>query len=223
MSNRYKETTTQSVLNPNTAITTSKTSFAEMLFFLIAFVILLSDLLMMIGQCLSLIHKRNQWIKVLLMYQTHYHYINHLKCKSYTRSNPNPIPLHEVTQEHMLKKSINSPLKEHFQNTILRKIAPLQVHKLTCWEKNTVKQCILYNTHNRTIGKNGSVIEWTWKVDFIDPLASEIHIQGHGSFYLFGYEYFRNQCIHIVRDKQTDILYTLTTTLLTQPQTVHTV
>ena len=50
------------------------------------------------------------------------------------------------------------------------------------------------------IGKNSSVIEWTWKVDFIDPLALEIHIQGHGSFYLFGYEYFRNQCIHIVPD-----------------------
>ena len=76
---------------------------------------------------------------------------------------------------------------------------------------------------NRTIGKNGSIIEWTWKVDLIDPLASEIHIQGHGSFYLFTYEYFRNQCIHIIRDKRTDILYTLTTTLLTQPQTVHTV
>ena len=137
--------------------------------------------------------------------------------------NPIPIPLHEVTQEHVLKEPINSPLKEHFQNTILTKIAPLQVHKLTCREKNTVKQCILYNTHNRTIGKNGSIVEWTWKVDFIDPLASEIHIQGHGSYYLFRYEYFRNQCIHIVRDKQTDILYTLTTTLLTQPQTVHTV
>ena len=157
------------------------------------------------------------------MYQTHYHYINHLKQKSYTPSNPNPIPLHKVTQEHAMKKSINLLLKEHFQNTILTKIAPLQVHKLTCQEKNTVKQCILYNTHNRTIGKNGSIIEWTWKVDFIDPLASEIHIQGHGSFYLFAYEYFRNQCIHIVRDKRTDILYTLTTTLLTQPQTVHTV
>ena len=77
--------------------------------------------------------------------------------------------------------------------------------------------------HNRTIGKNGSIIKWTWKVDFIDPLASEIHIQGHGSFYLFTYEYFRNQCIHINRDKWTDILYTLTITLLTQPQTVHTV
>ena len=108
-----------------------------------------------------------------------------------------------------MKKSINSPLKEHFQNTILTKIAPLQVHKLTCQEKNTVKQCILYNMHNRTIGKNGSVIEWTWKVDFIDPLASEIHIQGHGTFYLFAYEYFRNQCIHIVRDKWTEILYTV--------------
>ena len=215
--------TAQSVLNPNTAITTSKTSFAEMLFFLIAFAILLSDLLMMIGHCLSLICKRNQWIKVLPMYQTHYHYINHLKRKSYTPSNPIPIPLHEVTREHAMKKSINLPLKEHFQNTILTKIAPLQVHKLTCREKNTVKQCILYNTHNRTIGKNGSIVEWTWKVDFIDPLASEIHIQGHGSFYLFGYEYFRNQCIHIVRDKQTNILYTLTTTLLTQPQTAHTV
>ena len=70
---------------------------------------------------------------------------------------------------------------------------------------------------------NGSIVEWTWKVDFIDPLASEIHIQGHGSFYLFRYEYFRNQYIHIIRDKQTDILYTLATTLLTQPQTVHTV
>ena len=54
--------------------------------------------------------------------------------------------------------------------------------------------------HNRTIGTNGSIVEWTWKVDFIDPLASEIHIQGHGSFYLFTYEYFRNQCIHIIRD-----------------------
>ena len=157
------------------------------------------------------------------MYQTHYHYTNHSKQKSYTPSNPILIPLHEVTQEHMLKKSINLPLKENFQNTILTKIAPLQVHKLTCQEKNTVKQCILYNMHNRTIGKNGSVIEWTWKVDFINPLASEIHIQGHGSFYLFAYEYFRNQCIHIIRDKQTDILYTLTITLLTQPQTVHTV
>ena len=123
----------------------------------------------------------------------------------------------------MLKKTINSLLKGHFQNTILTKIAPLQVHKLTCREKNTVKQCILYNMHNRTIGMNGSIVEWTWKVDFIDPLASEIHIQGHGSFYLFAYEYFRNQCIHIIRDKQTDILFTLTTTLLTQPQTVHTV
>ena len=193
--------TAQSVLNPNTAITTSKTSFAKMLFFLIAFVILLSNLLMMIGQCLSLIHKRNQQIKVLPMYQTHYHYINHLKQKSYTPSNPIPIPLHEVTQKHALKEPISSPLKEHFWNTILMKIAPLQVHKLTCWEKNTVKQCILYNTCNKTIGKNGSVIEWTWKVDFIDPLALEIHIQGHGSFYLFAYEYFRNQCIHIVRDK----------------------
>ena len=215
--------TAQSVPNPNTAVTISETSFAEMSFFLIAFVILLSDLLMMIGHCLSLICKRNQKIKVLPMYQTHYHYINHLKWKSYTPSNPNPIPLHEVTQEHAIKKFINSPLKEHFQNTILTKIAPLQVHKLTCQEKNTVKQCILYNTHNRTIGKNGSIVEWTWKVDFIDPLASEIHIQGHGSYYLFRYEYFRNQCIHIVRDKRTDILYTLTTTLLTQPQTVHTV
>ena len=171
--------TAQLVLNPNTAITTSKTSFAEMPFFLIAFVILLSDLLMMIGHCLSLICKRNQGIKVLLMYQTHYCYINYLKQKSYTPLNPILIPLHEVTQEHAMKKSINSPLKEHFQNTILMKIAPLQVHKLTCQEKNTVKQCILYNTHNRTIGKNGSIIEWTWKVDFIDPLALEIHIQGH--------------------------------------------
>ena len=194
-----------------------------MLFFFIAFAILLADLLMMIGHCLSLIQKRNQWIKVLPMYQIHYHYINHLKWKSYTLSNPNPILLHEVTWEHAMKKKINLPLKEHFQNTILTKITPLQVHKLTCWEKNTVKQCILYNTWNRTIGKNGSVIEWTWKVDFIDPLASEIHIQGHGSFYLFTYEYFRNQCIHIVRDKWTDILYTLTTILLTQPPTVHTV
>ena len=138
-------------------------------FFLIAFAILLSDLLMMIGHCLSLIHKRNQQIKVLPMYQTHYHYINHSKQKSYTPSNPNPIPLHEVTWEHVLKKEINLPLKEHFQNTILTKIAPLQVHKLTCWEKNIVKQCILYNMWNRMIGKNGSVIEWTWKVDFIDP------------------------------------------------------
>ena len=192
-------------------------------FFLIAFVILLSDLLMMIGHCLSLIHKRNQQTKELLIYQTNNHYINHSKQKSYTPSNPIPIPLHEVTWEHVMKKKINSPLKEHFQNTILTKIAPLQVHKLTCWEKNTVKKCILYNTRNRTIWTNGSIIEWTWKLDFIDPLASEIHIQGHGSFYLFGYEYFRNQCIHIIRDKQTDILYTLTTTLLTQPQTVHTV
>ena len=215
--------TAQLVLNPNTAVTTSKTSFTEMPFLLIALVILLSNLLMMIGHCLSLIHKRNQWIKALLMYQTHYHYINHLKWKSYTPSNPILIPLHEVTWEHMMKKSINLPLKEHFQNIILMKIAPLQVHKLTCREKNTVKQCILYNTHNRTIGTNGSIVEWTWKVDFIDPLALEIHIQGYGSFYLFGYEYFRNQCIHIVRDKWTDILYTLTTTLLTQPQTVHTV
>ena len=157
------------------------------------------------------------------MYQTHYHYINHLKQKSYTLLNPNPIPLHEVTQEHAMKKKINSPLKGHFWNTILTKIATFQVHKLICQEKNTVKQCMLYNTQNRTIGKNSSVIEQTWKVDFIDPLASEIHIQGHGSFYLFGYEYFRNQCIHIVRDKRTDILYTFTTTLLTQPQTVHTV
>ena len=214
--------TAQSVLNPNTAVTTSKTSFTEMPFLLIALVILLSDLLMMIGHCLSLIHKRNQWIKVLLRYQTHYHYINHSKWKSYTPSNPILIPLHEVTQEHVMKKKINSLLKEHFQNTILTKIAPLQVHKLTCWEKNTVKQYTLYNTWNRMIGKKSSVIEWTWKVDFIDPLASEIHIQGHGSFYLFGYEYFRNQCIHIIRDKRTDILYTLTTTLLTQPQTVHT-
>ena len=123
----------------------------------------------------------------------------------------------------MLKEPINSLLKEHFQNTVLTKIAPLQVHKLTCREKNTVNQCVLYNTHNRTIGTNGSIIEWTWKVDFIDPLASEIHIQGHGSFYLFGYEYFRNQYIHIIRDKRTDILYTLTTTLLTQPRTAHTV
>ena len=77
--------------------------------------------------------------------------------------------------------------------------------------------------HNRTIGKNGSVIEWTWNVDFIDPQALETHIQGHGSFYLFVYEYFRDQCIHIVRDKQTEILYTLTNTLLTQPWTAHTV
>ena len=191
-------------------------------FLLIAFAILLSDLLMMIGHCLSLICKRNQWIKVLPMYQTHYHYINHLKQKSYTPSNPIPIPLHEVTWEHAMKKSINLPLKEHFQNTILTKITPLQVHKLTYQEKNTVKQCILYNTWNRMIRKNGSVIEWTRKVDFIDPLALEIHIQGHGSFYLFAYEYL-NQCIHIIRDKWTDILYTLTTTLLTQPQTVHTV
>ena len=143
MSIRYKETTAQSVLNPNTAITTSKTSFAKMLFFLIAFAILLSDLLMMIGHCLSLIHKRNQQIKVLLMYQTHYHYINHSKQKSYIPSNPIPIPLHEVTQEHTLKKKINLPLKEHFQNTIFTKIAPLQVHKLTCCEKNTVKQCTM--------------------------------------------------------------------------------
>ena len=158
-------------------ITTSKTSFAKMLFFLIAFAILLSNLLIMIGHCLSLICKRNQWIKVLPMYQTHYHYINHSKWRSYTPLNPIPIPLHEVTQEHIMKKLINSPLKEHFQNTILTKIAPLQVHKLTCWEKNTVKQCILYNMHNRTIGTNGSIVKWTWKVDFIDPLASEIHIQ----------------------------------------------
>ena len=215
--------TAQLVLNPNTAITTSKTSFAKMPFFLIAFIILLSDLLIMIGHCISLICKRNQQIKVLPMYQTHYHYINHSKWKSYTPSNPNPIPFHEVTQEHALKEPINSPLKEHFQNTILTKIAPLQVHKLTCRETNTVNQCVLYNMCNRTIGTNGSIVKWTWKVDFIDPLASEIHIQGHGSFYLFGYEYFRNQCIHIIRDKRTDILYTLTTTLLTQPQTVHTV
>ena len=215
--------TAQLVLNPNTAVTISKTSFTKMPFFLIAFAILLSNLLMMIGHCLSLIHKRNQRIKVLPMYQTHYHYINHSKWKSYTPLKPILIPLHEVTWEHAMKKSINSPLKEHFQNTILTKIAPLQVHKLTCQEKNTVKQCILYNMQNRTIGKNGSVIEWTWKVDFIDPLASEIHIQGHGSFYLFAYEYFRNQCIHIIRDKWTDILYTLTITLLTQPWTVHTV
>ena len=204
MSIRYKETTAQLVLNPNTVITTSKTSFAEMPFFLIAFAILLSDLLMMIGHCLSLIHKRNQRIKVLPIYQNHYNYINYLKWKSYTPLNPIPIPLHKVTQEHMLKKSINSPLKEHFQNTILMKIAPLQVHKLTCWEKNTVKQCILYNTHNRTIGKNGSIVEWTWKVDFIDPLASEIHIQGYGSFYLFAYEYFRDQCT--VTQKKVDII-----------------
>ena len=54
------------------------------------------------------------------------------------------------------------------------------------------KQCTLYNMHNRTIGKNGSAIEWTWKVDFIDPLALEIQIQDHGSFYLFAYEYFRD-------------------------------
>ena len=192
-------------------------------FLLIALVILLSDLLMMIGHCLSLIRKRNQWTKELPIYQTNDHYINHSKRKSYIPSNPIPIPLHEVTQEHALKEPINLPLKEHFQNTILTKIAPLQVHKLTCREKNTVNQCVLYNTHNRIIGMNGSIVEWTWKVDFIDPLASEIHIQGHGSFYLFGYEYFRNQCIHIIRDKQTDILYTLTTTLLTQPRTVHTV
>ena len=190
-------------------------------FFLIAFAILLSDLLMMIRHCLSLIHKRNQQIKVLLMYQTHYHYINCSKWKSYTPPNPNPIPLHEVTWEHT--KKINLPLKEHFWNTILTKIAPLQVDKLTCQENNTVKQCTLYNTWNRTIGKNGSVIEWTWNMDFIDPQASEIYIQGHSSFYLFTYEYFRDQCIHIVRDKQTEILYTLTTTLLTQPQTIHTV
>ena len=157
------------------------------------------------------------------MYQTYYYYTNHSKQKSYTPLNPIPIPLHEVTWEHVLKKSINLLLKEHFWNTILTKITPLQVHKLTCWEKNTVKQCILYNMRNRTIGTNGSIIEWTWKVDFIDPLASEIHIQGHGSFYLFAYEYFRNQCIHIIRDKQTDILYTLTITLLTQPWTIHTV
>ena len=194
-----------------------------MLIFLIAFVILLSDLLMMIGHCLSLIHKRNQWTKKLPIYQINDHYINHSKQKSYIPSNPIPIPLHEVTQEHTLKEPINLLLKEHFQNTVLTKIAPLQVHKLNCREKNTVNQCVLYNTCNRTIGTNGSIIEWTWKVDFIDPLASEIHIQGHGSFYLFRYEYFRNQCIHIIRDKQTDILYTLTTTLLTQPQTVHTV
>ena len=163
--------TAQSVLNPNTAVTTSKTSFAEMPFFLIAIVILLSDLLMMIGHCLSLICKRNQRTKELPIYQTNNHYINHSKQKSYTPSNPTPIPPHEVTQKHMLKESINSLLKEHFQNTILMKIAPLQVHKLTCREKNTMKQCILYNTCNRTIGKNGSIIEWTWKVDFIDPLC----------------------------------------------------
>ena len=187
MSIRYKETTAQSVFNPNTAITTSKTSFAKMSFLLIAFAILLSNLLMMIGHCLSLICKRNQQTKELLMYQTNNHYINHSKWKSYTPLNPILIPLHEVTQEHVMKKSINSPLKEHFQNTILTKIAPLQVHKLTCREKNTMKQCILYNMHNRTIGKNDSVIEWTWKVDFIDPLALEIHIQGHGSFYLFAW------------------------------------
>ena len=42
------------------------------------------------------------------------------------------------------------------------------------------------------IGKDSSVIEWTWNVDFIDPQASEIQIQGHGSFYLFVYEYFRD-------------------------------
>ena len=179
---------TQLVPNPNTAVTTSETSFTEMPFLLIAFAILLSDIFLLIGQCLSLICKRNQSIKVLPMYQTHYHYINYSKQKSYTPSNLIPIPLHEVTWEHVLKKKINLPLKEHFQNTILTKIAPLQVHKLICQEKNTVKQCILYNTHNRTIGKNGSVIEWTWKVDFIDPLASEIHIQGHGSFYLFAYK-----------------------------------
>ena len=146
MSVRYKEMTAQLVLNPNTAVTTSKTSFAEMPFFLIAFAIPLPDLLMMIGHCLSLIQKRNQQIKVLLMYQTHYHYINHSKQKSYTPLNPILIPLYEVTQEHMIKKSINLPLKEHFQNTILTKITPLQVHKLTYCEKNTVKQCILYNT-----------------------------------------------------------------------------
>ena len=161
MSVRYKETTAQLVLNPNTAVTTSKTSFAKMPFFLIAFVILLSNLLMMIGHCLSLIHKRNQRTNELLIYQTNDHYINHLKWKSYTPSNPILIPLHEVTWEHALKESINLMLKEHFQNTILMKIAPLQVRKLTCWEKNTVKQCILYNTCNRTIGKNGSIIEWT--------------------------------------------------------------
>ena len=132
MSTRYKEMTAQLVLNPNTAVTTSKTSFAKMPFFLIAFVILLSDLLMMIGQCLSLIHKRNNRTKGLPIYQTNNHYINHSKQKSYTPLNPIPIPLHEVTREHTLKESINSLLKEHFQNTILTKIAPLQVHKLTC-------------------------------------------------------------------------------------------
>ena len=42
------------------------------------------------------------------------------------------------------------------------------------------------------IGKNGSVIEWTWKVIFIDPLASEIYTQYDDFFYLFAYEYFRN-------------------------------
>ena len=118
MSIRYKETTAQLVLNPNTAITTSKTSFAKMLFFLIAFAILLSDLLMMIGHCLSLISKRNQQTKELLRYQINNHYINHSKRKSYTPSNPIPIPLHEVTQEHALKEPINSPLKEHFWNTV---------------------------------------------------------------------------------------------------------
>ena len=132
MSIRYKETTAQLVLNPNTAVTTSKTSFTEMPFLLIALVILLSDLLMMIGHCLSLIRKRNQRTKELPIYQTNDHYINHSKQKSYIPSNPIPIPLHKVTQEHMLKEPINSPIKEHFQNTVLTKIAPLQVHKLTC-------------------------------------------------------------------------------------------
>ena len=30
-----------------------------------------------------------------------------------------------------------------------------------------------------------------------------LRLPGRGSFYLFAYEHFRNQCIHIVRDKQT--------------------
>ena len=143
--------TAQLVLNPNTAVTTLKTSFTKMPFFLIAFVILLSNLLMMIGHCLSLIHKRNQWTKELPIYQTNDHYINHLKQKSYIPSNLIPIPLHEVTQEHMLKEPINSPLKEHFQNTILTKIAPLQVYKLTCQEKNIIKQCTLYTVSKKNV------------------------------------------------------------------------
>ena len=72
---------------PTQLLPHQKTSFAKMPFFLIAFVILLSDLLMMIGHCLSLIHKRNQRIKVLPIYQTHYHYITHPKWKSYTPLN----------------------------------------------------------------------------------------------------------------------------------------